>query len=403
MSKRNGGLSWFAAFVMLVITLALLFVVFITGSLPPQVADILSPRQTVQITTTLPPVTQPVELSRAGSFRFHYSQLNAAQREVYNTIFAQLPYFPESIEVSGIDAEGMKEVFSALVLDQPMLFHISSTHYRIRSLPNGNVVAFVPEYRLSREEYAQRVNAVTARAQSIPLPYGGSDFDIQLALHDFVLRHCSYADDLEDSEIATVYGALIEGRASCVGYAKAMLLLLELNGIDAYIVTGYATNASFSGPHAWNKVRIGGNWYYMDATWNDPVMEGGREIISRAFFNLTAAELAHTHELESSRAHSRTHNYFRMRGLYFDQLDRQSEARLAQAMAEAIASERNVLEIRMSSAEGLAQAMDYLFGRQLRVHRILAAADPDGRLQQNRVYHSVMEDLNMIRIFPMMR
>ena len=395
MRKRNGcSLAVFSA--LMVATLVMLVWIFV-----PRLVEYVP---TVTQPPTQPPVTQPVELSRAGSFRFHYSQLTPTEQLAYRTILEQLAGFPESIPLENMDADGVRAVFRALMLDQPMLFQISSTNYSIQTL-NGRVTAFVPEYRLTREEYLQRVEAVSALAQSIPLPYGGSDFDILLALHDFLVHNCTYSDDLADGDIATVYGALIQGYASCEGYSKAILLLLELNGIDAYIVTGYATSADFAGPHAWNKVRLYGNWYYLDATWNDPVMEGGNEIVSRAFFNLTATDLAHSHELSDDGNHavSTAQNYFRVHGLYFDEINQEAETLLAQALLQALDAERGVLELRMTSAAALERAIDVLFGRQQRVHRIIAAADPNGeRLQTDRVYFSTMEQLNIIRIFPVL-
>jgi len=195
----------------------------------------------------------------------------------------------------------------------------------------------------------------------------------------------------------------VRGLASCVGYAQAMQLLFELHNIPSFIVTGDATNAFFSGPHAWNKVQINGNWYHLDATWNDPVMDGGREIVSRAYFNLSSAEIAPSHEITPSRneANSQTQNYFRRRGLYFSEIDRYAEIRIAAAIIEAVHADRGVVELRMTDSQAHAQAVELLFGRNARIHRILAAADPNGTLINTRnVYHSSMEQLNIIRIFP---
>jgi len=60
-----------------------------------------------------------------------------------------------------------------------------------------------------------------------------------------------------------------------------------------------------------------------------------------------------------------------------------------------------VFEFRMANAQALQQAHDYLFGQQGRIHSILAIADPGGnRLRRDRVYQHVIEQFNVIRIFP---
>ena len=398
MRKRNG--CSLVVFVLLLVTsLALLVRAF----WPQITTTFVPPPPTTTVAPTQPHVTQPAEFARAGAFRHHYRQLSEAEQIAYRTILEQLPGFPESIAMENMDEYGIRAVFRALMLDQPLLFQLSSTHYRILQTPDGGVTAFIPEFLMDREEYQRRLDAIAEVIERIPLPYGGSEFEIQLALHDFLVHNCTYSDDLEDHNVSSVYGALVQGYAACEGYSKAMLLLLELNGIDAYIVTGYATNADFAGPHAWNKVRIDGNWYYLDATWNDPVMEGGREIVSRAFFNLTAADMYHTHELSNNDniADSIAQNYFRVRGLYFDEINQDAEARLAQALVEALDTGRGVLELRLSSAEAMEQARNALFGQAQRVHRILSAADPNGeRLQTGRVYFSTLDQLHIIRIFP---
>ena len=405
MKKRNGcSLAVFS--VLLVTSLVLLAWAFW-----PLLGDNLVPQPPATTTTTTqaptqPHVTQPAEFARAGSFRHHYGQLNPAEQAAYRAILEAMPGFPERVEVRDLDEEGIRAVFRALMLDQPMLFQISSTQYRILQTPDGRVTTFIPEYLMDREEYQRRVDAIAEVIEGIPLPYEGSEFEIQLALHDFLVQHCTYSDDIADHNVSSVYGALVQGYASCEGYSRAMLLLLELNGIGAYIVTGYASNADFEGPHAWNKVRIGGNWYYLDATWNDPVMEGGREIVSRAFFNLRAEDLAHSHELndEVHIADSTAQNYSRVRGLFFEEINQAAEARLAQAMTEALDAGRGVLELRMASPAALEQASQALFGQQQLVHRILSAADPNGeRLQAGRVYFSTLEQLHVIRIFPVLQ
>ena len=44
------------------------------------------------------------------------------------------------------------------------------------------------------------------------------------------------------------------------------------NGIDCRIVTGTATNGQSNGAHAWNIVRVGESYYYVDATWDCKVL-----------------------------------------------------------------------------------------------------------------------------------
>lgn len=60
------------------------------------------------------------------------------------------------------------------------------------------------------------------------------------------------------------YGALIEGKSVCQGYAYAFKMLCDKAQIPCWIVTGY-----YREPHAWNYVWLDGEYYQVDVTWDD--------------------------------------------------------------------------------------------------------------------------------------
>lgn len=355
-------------------------------------------------TTTQSPVTQPAQLSRAGSMRYHYGKLSPPQKTAYDAICAQLPSFPESVEVRDITTPQLSEVFSAVMLDQPLFFHISSTHYKTRT-QGGQLIAFLPEYRMDRQEYTARCNELVAVLESIPMPAQG-EFERELAAHDYLVRNCAYTLTDSDGEKNTVYGALVKGSAACEGYSRAMLLMLELLGMEAYIVTGNASNSSgFSGGHAWNKVRVAGEWYYLDATWDAPVIEDGKKgSISHAYFNITEQELSNTHEItdRSNQCTATTQNYFVRKGLYFSYIDSTAETALAAALRDSLTTGDNVLELKLSSAAAMESAVNTLFEDQ-RIYRILTNADLSGTLMKtDTLYRSELQHLRVIRVLPVM-
>jgi len=95
----------------------------------------------------------------------------------------------------------------------------------------------------------------------------GDDFARELALHDALCARVSY--DLSAPNAHNAYGALVEGRAACEGYAQAMTLLCRMAGIPCTTVTGMAWDGTYMQPHAWNLVQIQGHWGHVDATFND--------------------------------------------------------------------------------------------------------------------------------------
>ena len=63
--------------------------------------------------------------------------------------------------------------------------------------------------------------------------------------------------------------------------------LLNRAGIDCSIVIG----TSKGGGHAWNIVRIDGEYYHLDTTYNDPVFSNGDRMLVYHYFNLTDRKL----------------------------------------------------------------------------------------------------------------
>ncbi len=62
-------------------------------------------------------------------------------------------------------------------------------------------------------------------------------------------------------------GILVDGRGVCMSYAYAFQALAKEAGIESVVVAGDIVDG---GGHAWNKVKVGGNWRAVDVTWNDP-------------------------------------------------------------------------------------------------------------------------------------
>ena len=93
--------------------------------------------------------------------------------------------------------------------------------------------------------------------------------------HDLLCRLASYDDSEYNEAMKTATGArpkahdlvgfIENNKVVCDGYANTYSWMLMELGVDSYIVLGRADG----GGHAWNKVCMGGNWYNVDACWDD--------------------------------------------------------------------------------------------------------------------------------------
>jgi len=89
----------------------------------------------------------------------------------------------------------------------------------------------------------------------------------------------------------------LKGVAVCDGFSKAYSLLCNMEGIDCKRIVGTATTASGEGGHAWNKVKIDGNYYLVDITWTEILTDDIKnEILSHKYFLVSEFTTKDTHE-----------------------------------------------------------------------------------------------------------
>lgn len=140
-------------------------------------------------------------------------------------------------------------------------------------------------------------NAAQTAIGSIPAS-AQSQYDKALFLHDYLAGIVSYSYGTTDN--MTAYGALVNGSAGCVGYAKAYQYLLQQAGIEAWTLVGTATNSNGTGNHAWNAAHLDGNWYYIDVTWDDT-----NSGIIHQYFGLSLSAISADHTLEAPYSYMR--------------------------------------------------------------------------------------------------
>ena len=156
---------------------------------------------------------------------------------------------------------------------------------------------------------------------------GMSDFDIEVAVHDYILDSCEFASDNDINEhVYSSYGVLVDHKAVCEGYAKTTALLLKLEGVDADIISGYGadketaeTEKGKKTGHMWNQVYISGSWYNLDTTWDDP--DSKNLVDKHYYFNLSDEVFSMNHTWNTDEAEtcsSMEMNYFKAKKMYFD-------------------------------------------------------------------------------------
>lgn len=128
-------------------------------------------------------------------------------------------------------------------------------------------------YLTNVKEEQQELDAALQEVKSKIDISGMTDEEIVLAYHEYLTSTVAYAyEDYFNGTIAAnhgydMYGALVKHSCVCQGYAETMFYLLREAGLSCAIASSENIN------HAWNIVKIRGNWYHIDATWDDPVWD----------------------------------------------------------------------------------------------------------------------------------
>jgi hypothetical protein len=119
-----------------------------------------------------------------------------------------------------------------------------------------------------------------------------SDYEKVKKIHDYVINLASYDTTLARS---SAYELLINKSAVCEGYTLAAYRLFTDAGLECRIITGTGQGER----HAWNIVKVDGQWYNIDLTWDDPISSTGKPVLSYDYFLKSDADfLYHIRDVE---------------------------------------------------------------------------------------------------------
>ncbi len=188
-----------------------------------------------------------------------------------------------------IDFEAALSVYNTMVQDNPQFFFTG----RVTALfntPGGRYFAIeiAPEY--VNNDY--RINEAEIIEQSINeydliINKNMSNYSIEKKLHDKLLTDNNYAYDENNEPLDTTYTHSIAGSLNpqygggvCESYAKTFKYLLNRYDVPSYYIAGNAGEN-----HAWNCVQMDdGNYYCVDATWDDVLVRDGNGNIQHGIF-----------------------------------------------------------------------------------------------------------------------
>ena len=203
----------------------------------------------------------------------------------FNTRFNDLLH-----EETGMDTlnDSFQLAINALTFDNPDLFYIDVT--KIYLLTEITTRAFSKTYRVSiggnggnylfsnftgENSVEKAINDMESIRKKLVDECYGKDTAEQLKIvHDYIVDNTEY-DLNAGNNVYNAYGALIDGKCVCEGYARAYKYVLDELKIPCIIACGIGRNSvGTTESHAWNYVYLDNKWYAIDTTWDDPIITG---------------------------------------------------------------------------------------------------------------------------------
>lgn len=222
----------------------------------------------------------------------------------------------------------------------------------------------VSSYPKTASQYAKEKQAVNKAADEIVAKARkecSSAYEMAVYFNDYICRNCVY--DLSAENGSSAYGCLVEGKAVCEGYAKAMTLLCSKAGIKCIEVVGTGTSAGTTEAHMWNLIELDGVWSHVDVTWNDIDKGSLKGAVSHCYFGMTDKEISLSHSASQlsgyalPKASSNEAGYLIRMGLYVSSQN-DLESVLSKAITASVKSKDPVVEVRCASANLYAKAKD---------------------------------------------
>ncbi len=220
-----------------------------------------------------------------------FSLLDDCQKKVFDyivnapigTLTINMTFEKGEFLHSNFVKEYLDEIMLAVCNDRPELFYYNGYSASAYLYDNDSIKSIdytIGIYEKSTYNSSNIVSyhsAMVDKLKSVPVDLTNR-YNFVKSLHDF-LCNTIYYPDLNTSDYIgnahDAYGALVEGRAVCQGYAETIKLVCDYYKIPCVTVTGLGNG----GPHMWNAVQMDdGLWYLIDATWNDQTEKPAAQI-----------------------------------------------------------------------------------------------------------------------------
>ncbi|MBO5065457.1 MAG: hypothetical protein J6D06_05010 [Clostridia bacterium] len=317
-----------------------------------------------------------IERDTEAVFRYAYNHLNDSEKKAYDVILDAIMNFADVISPFTVEitTDQISKIVEYIYADHPEIFWIRHGVTWSYSVDTGLVNKVEFTYCLTQQEAESRQKKIDMSIKSFlaSITDSMSDFEVALRVYENIISLVDYdtiglnkqkkdgkpAPEMPD-DLRSIYGVFVNKKAVCAGYAKAAQYLYNLLGIECvYIV---------SDTHAWNLIKLEGDYYHLDVTWGDQSntdsrKDGGNDV-SYACFCITTKEVLnlkeHTPEdtLPLPECTATKCNYHVRLGLFFNEIN---SDRVRNIISKCVQTQKSSVSFKFSSADLLTEAKKQL-------------------------------------------
>lgn len=311
------------------------------------------------------------KLKKVSDVYYAYHTLEPNEQQIYQEVLDALTNLETNTKVSTLDKNVLDRIFACVMNDHPELFYVEGYQYTEYTY-GGSVTSltFSGTYSMTDVEVDYNKLLIEQKIKDcfLHVPLNEDEYSTVKYLYEWMINNTEYDKNVQDNQ--NICSVFIQGRSVCQGYAKAMQYMLQRADIPCLLVTGFTNGER----HAWNLVRVDGNYYYLDPTWGDAsytyhgaatAQEGFAPAINYDYFLVTEDEMKRTHSFEKvvklPKCTATEDNYFVREGLLFTDYD---EQQLMQIFGSEEAKSKNYVTIKSAGRENYEQMLSTLVDSQ---------------------------------------
>jgi len=255
---------------------------------------------------------------------YAYSTLDADEKQLYVEMYAAIMNHDAMVRLTTKNADFLENVYYALSADHGEIFWSNGYEYKSYKV-RGDLayINFSPKYTFTEEQRAEYQSEIDTNIKEFMsgVKDDMTDYEKSKYVYETLINEVGY--NLQSENNQNIISVFLNRETVCEGYSRAAQYMFNKMGISSFIIAGDANGE----PHAWNAVKLDGEWYYFDTTWGNSTYQNGKQssskFVNHTYLNITETELLSTRNMyvrfDMPDFSSTTNNYFVKEGTYIEE------------------------------------------------------------------------------------